>query len=258
MNPKSTRLNARQTEILDIVRHQGYATIEALAGRFETSQQTIRRDIIRMDGHGLLQRFHGGAGSIHGHGRPLYADKQNLAVQAKRKIADKAAALIKADMTVFIDVGTTAEALARSLLRSKRSLRVVTSSLGVALILAQRQGLETIVAGGALASPDGALTGSLAVSIVNMFSYDYAFIGFSGFDLDGALMDFDLRKVAVKQEAMRRAKAVVGIVDSTKYHRQATIRMAESHALDYVVSDAQPPEELKNKLAAAGVRILAA
>jgi DeoR family glycerol-3-phosphate regulon repressor len=256
MNPEPLQLNKRQAEILDIVQSQGYATIEALAAHFGTSHQTIRRDIIVMDEHRILQRFHGGAGAVNAKFRPLYADKQQLAIQAKNRIAQHIAGLVRAEMTVYLDVGTTAEAVAHAFL-GKEGFRVVTSSLNVGVILAGQPGIETILLGGVVRSGDGALVGGLATSVVETFKYDYSFIGFSGFDDDGALMDFDVGKVQVKQAAMRRSREVVAMADSSKYRRQASIRLASLSDLSCLVSDALPPPELESLLAGAGVNVVA-
>lgn len=245
-------------QVLKIVTQQGYATIDALALRFGTSHQTIRRDIIEMDRRRLLQRYHGGAGVINNRARPLYADKQQLAVNAKRAIADRAVRWVLPGMSIFIDVGTTAEALAHSLLGSGTACRVITPSLNVALTLAEQASVETIIVGGLVKSRDGAAVGELAVSTTSMFKYDYAFIGFSGFDADGSLMDFDLNKVLVKQAAIRHANTAVGLVDASKYRRQASVRLAPPGALGYLVSDAKPHQELHKKLLDSGVRMVLA
>ncbi|MFC4297297.1 DeoR/GlpR family DNA-binding transcription regulator [Castellaniella hirudinis] len=251
-------MNKRQAEILRIVTRQGYATIDALAGRFDTSHQTIRRDIIFMDHAGLLQRFHGGAGAVDGRVRPRYDDKRALALDAKHAIAAEAARRVGEKMTVFIDVGTTAEALAQCLLPLRVGCRVVTSNLNVGLALAGHPTIETVVAGGTARTRDGALVGPLAIALVEQFSFDYAFIGFSGFDTDGAPMDFDLDKVLVKRAAIGRAATAVGIIDASKYRRQASIRLAEAVALDQILSDARPPAALADALSGAGVEIILA
>ena len=51
----------RQVHILEIVREQGFASIEQLAARFEVTQQTIRRLVNALCDQGLLRRVHGGA-----------------------------------------------------------------------------------------------------------------------------------------------------------------------------------------------------
>ncbi|MER1967625.1 DeoR/GlpR family DNA-binding transcription regulator [Castellaniella sp. GW247-6E4] len=257
-SPEPARLNERQAKILRIVTRQGYATIDALAGRFDTSHQTIRRDIILMDRAGLLKRFHGGAGIVDGRERPHYDDKRHLAIEAKRAIAAEAARRIGDRMTVFIDVGTTAEALAQCLLPLRVQCRVVTPNLNVGLALAGHPTIETVVVGGTARTRDGALVGPLAIALIEQFSFDYAFIGFSGFDADGAPMDFDLDKVLVKRAAMARAATTVGIVDASKYRRQASIRLAEAGDLEQLLSDLRPPAALARVLGDAGVEIVLA
>lgn len=254
----SFSLNPRQAEILRIVNRQGYATIEALAGQFKTSQQTIRRDIIALDGRGILKRFHGGVGVAKGRARPQYDDKRQLAPEAKRAIAATAAGRIADKMTIFVDVGTTAEALAQCLAGSRRRCRVVTSNLNAGLILAGHPTIETIVTGGTARSRDGALVGPLSIALVEQFCFDYAFIGFSGFDTDGAPMDFDLDKVLVKRAAIARAILTVGMVDASKYRRQASIRLAEPGGMNLLISDAPPPSPLALALGNAGVEVVLA
>ena len=234
---RSTHLNRRQAEILDIVTRQGYAAIDELAARFKTSQQTIRRDIIRLDREGVLKRFHGGVGLANGHLRPGYEDKLHLATEAKRRIAAQAVRRIEDRMTLFLDVGTTAEALAQAMLHACRAqCRVVTASLSAALTLAEHPTIETIVAAGLVHTRDGAIVGPLAIGTIEQFSFDYAFIGFSGFDTDGAPMDFDLGKVLVKRAAIARAAMAIGLIDSSKFRRRASIRMVAPGDLDLLIS----------------------
>ena len=122
-------LNERQAALLALVRSRGYATVEWLAEHFAVSAQTVRRDIIRLDERGMLQRFHGGAGAAGASVVRLgYAEKQELAVDAKLAIGVAAARLVPNGASVFVDVGTTAEAVARAL-AGHTSLRVFTNSL---------------------------------------------------------------------------------------------------------------------------------
>lgn len=258
MNSEPAKLNKRQAELVKIVTREGYATIEALALRFNTSQQTIRRDIIALDERQILQRFHGGVGVINEDAQPLSVEVQNPAIEATQAIADTAAQWVKAKMTVFIDVGATAEALAHSLLANNAAFRVVTSSLVVALILTEQTQIETIVVAGSVKTLDGAVIGDLATSVVNMFKYDYAFISFSGFDADGSPMDFDINKVLVKQAAIRRADAVVGIADANTYRRQASVRLMDAGDLTYFISDTMPHADLNQQLVKAGVQVVVA
>lgn len=247
-------LSARQEEILTIVHHQGFATIEALARHFDVSTQTIRRDIIYLNDLQLLQRFHGGAGVREATVRLGYAEKRITAAEAKERIARLAAARIGLGETVFLDVGTTVEAVARAL-RGRSALRVFTSSLAAATILSVEQDANVFVTGGTLCGPDGSLTDDWARDAISRFRFDVAVLGFSGIDDDGALMDFDLGKVAVKQAAAARATRVIAVGESAKLLRPAIVRIFDADRVDTLVTSDAPPTLVAESLARAGVEV---
>lgn len=244
MNEGQAGLSERQKAIVAIVSEQGFATIDALARHFDVSAQSVRRDIIRLDADGLLQRFHGGAGIRETTVRLGYAEKRITASDAKERIGQAAASLIPEGAVVFLDVGTTVEAVARAL-RQKQALRVFTVSLPAAAILTGRPGIELYVFGGSVRGADGSLTGESTVAAIGRFRFDHAVIGYSGFDADGALMDFDLEKVAVKQQAIARSGTVLAVGDSSKFARHALVRVAAPEAIGRIVTESIPAEVRK-------------
>jgi DeoR family glycerol-3-phosphate regulon repressor len=242
---------ARQQRILAAVQAQGFATIEALADTLGVSAQTARREAIRLQEAGLLQRFHGGVGLPEERVRPGYALKRHAAPEAKRRIGAAVAALVPRGASVFIDVGTTAEAAARALADHGR-LRVVTVSLHVAGLLAGRPGIEVFVAGGTLRGADGSLVGVETCAALARFRCDIALIGCSGFAEDGAVMDHDLDKIAAKQAMLRAARNAVLLADAAKFARTAPALVAPAAAFGRLVTDAAPPAGLAAALAAQG------
>lgn len=237
----------RQARIVEIVSQQGFATIENLAREFGVSPQSVRRDIIRLDADGLLQRFHGGVGVCETPVRMGYAEKRTVATDAKRRIGEKAASLIPEGSVVFLDVGTTVEAVAQAL-GEKRQLRVFTASLAAAGILAGRPGIDLFVLGGAVRGIDGSVVGETTLSMLARFRFDYAVLGFSGIDRDGAPMDYDLEKVAVKQAAIDQSNHVLVVGDSSKFHKSAVVRFAGETKSLVFVTEAPPPEVTSEKL----------
>lgn len=248
-------LSARQEEILSIVHHQGFATIEALARHFDVSTQTIRRDIIHLDEMLLLQRFHGGAGVREATVRLGYAEKRITAAEAKERIARLTAARIRSGDAVFLDVGTTVEAVAREL-RGRHDLRIFTSSLAAATIFSADQGMQVFVTGGVLRGPDGALTDEWTRDAISRFRFDVAILGFSGVDDDGALMDFDLAKVAVKQLAAARASQVIAVGESAKLLRPAIVRVLAAEEIDVLVTSEAPAAPISERLVKANVDVV--
>lgn len=253
MNEVSEQLTARQREIVRIVGENGFATIDGLAQQFAVSAQSIRRDIIELDRLGVLQRFHGGAGVRDSGVRLGYAEKHGRAADAKGRIGKAAAALVQPGFAVFLDVGTTVEALAHELRQLDTACRVFTVSLAAAMILAGHAPVELHVFGGSSRGADGSLVGAGTVAAIGAIRFDAAFIGYSGFDDDGALMDFDLDKIAVKQAALRRADMTVAIGDAGKFTRAATARLAAVEDFTRLISDAAPPKPLAAIFKRAGV-----
>lgn len=244
----------RQQAILDMVRRTGFATVDALARHFGVSAQTVRRDIILLDEQRLLQRFHGGAGVRQATVRLGYAEKRVAFADAKERIGRTAADGLEDGSAVFLDVGTTVEAVARAL-RHRQGLRVFTTSLASAALLAGLPDIDLFVTGGSVRGADGSLVGEAATSALRSFRFTHAVIGFSGIDADGALMDFDLDKVAVKQAAIARARTVVAVGDASKLGRPALVRVAEPGTVRLLITDAAPAGPVTAALEGAGVTV---
>ncbi|MBT6099247.1 MAG: DeoR family transcriptional regulator, partial [Marinovum sp.] len=124
----------RHPDILEIARSQGKVTVEGLAEHFSVSLQTIRRDLSDLAETGQLERVHGGAIVASGTVNIAYSQRRELNAEAKAAIAADCAAHIPSNCSVFLNIGTTTEAVAKALLEH-RNLMVVTNNINVASIL---------------------------------------------------------------------------------------------------------------------------
>lgn len=228
-------LSERQGAILLAIEANGFVTIERLADQFGVSAQTIRRDVIAMDAEGLVQRFHGGAGA-RGDERTLrlgHEHKRSVAAGEKKRIAAKAAALVPDGSALFIDVGTTMEALAAAL-DEKNRLDVFTNSTLVAMAFNPTRH-NVHVLGGRLAGQDGSLTGEEVVLALRALRLDIALIGCSGIEPEGRVMDFDLSKIAIKRSALECARVSMLLAADAKFGKSARAEIAPLSAFDHVV-----------------------
>ncbi len=156
----------------------------------------------------------------------------------KQRIAEAIAAQIPNHASLFINIGTTTEAIARALLNHS-GLKVITNNLHVAALLSAKADFEVLLAGGTVRS-DGGVVGQAAVDFIRQFKVDYALVGISGIDEDGSLLDFDYQEVRVSQAIIDNARQVFLAADSSKFGRNAVVRLGPISLVDKVFTDHAP------------------
>ncbi len=244
----------RQERILDLTRRYGFVAIEDLAQRFSVTTQTIRRDINRLCAQSALRRYHGGAGLPSSVENLAYSARQVLCLEEKRRIATLVARHVPDQASLFINIGTTNEEVARALMAHK-GLHVITNNLNVAGILSGNPEFEIIVAGGVVRSRDRGIVGEAALDLIGQFKVDIGIIGISGIDADGNLLDFDYREVRVAQRIMANSAQVFLAADHTKFGRNAMCRSAQVEQLDALFTDQAPAQTYCEILETAGVAL---
>lgn len=247
-------LIARQNAILERAKRHGRVTVDELAAAFDVTPQTIRKDLNELCDQKLLTRVHGGAVLSSGIENVGYDARRMIASAEKEAIALAAAALIPDNASLFINIGTTTEAVARALLQHS-GLMVITNNLNVAATMRPYPQIEVVVAGGVVRRSDGGIVGEAAVDFIRQFKVDFAVIGASAIDPDGALLDYDYREVKVAQAIISNARRVVLVSDSSKFERSAPVRIGHISQVDAFVTDGCP-EALKAICAASEVELI--
>ena len=233
---------------------QGKVSTTDLSINLGVAVQTIRRDLRQLCAAGVLERVHGGAVLPSGVANIGYGDRRALNRDVKIRIAQHVAQLIPDNASLFLNIGTTTEAVAHAL-RAHQKLMVVTNNLNVANILADNPGCDVVVAGGSLRRSDGGLVGDLAAIAIARFKVDFAVIGASAIDLSGDLLDFDPEEVRVSQQIIKSARATILVADGTKFTRKAPVKIASMAQVDHFVTDRVPSEALINQCTDWGTRI---
>lgn len=229
-------LQARQNAIIDFARQVGRVNVEELAAHFSVSPQTIRKDLNELCDRKLLTRVHGGAVLTSGVENVGYEARRVIASHEKAAIGQKAAELIPNSASLFINIGTTTEAVAQALLQHT-GLMVITNNINVANTMRMHPSIEVVIAGGVLRHADGGIVGEAAVDFIRQFKVDFAIIGASAIDEDGALLDYDYREVKVAQAIIENARHVILVSDSTKFERTAPVRIGHLSQVDTFVTD---------------------
>jgi DeoR family glycerol-3-phosphate regulon repressor len=251
------KISFRQVEILDIARREGKVGVEDLARRFDVTVQTIRRDLTELDTAGQLDRVHGGAVVASGTSNFAYDERQSHLAAEKAAIGRLCASAIPNDCSVFLNIGTSTEAVAREL-RHHKNLLVITNNMNIANTLASNSDCEVVVTGGTVRRGDGGLIGTTTVNAIRSFKFDYAVIGCSALDEDGDVLDYDVQEVGVSQAIIARARAPFLVADHSKLHRSAPARICSLADVDAVFTDAPLPEPLSVACAGWGTEVCVA
>lgn len=240
----SSDLEMKQTQrhngIIELVKQQGYVSTEELVEHFSVSPQTIRRDLNELAEQNLILRHHGGAALPSSSVNTPWHDRKATQTEEKERIARKVAEQIPNGSTLFIDIGTTPEAVAHALLNHS-NLRIVTNNLNVANTLMVKEDFRIILAGGELRSRDGGIIGEATLDFISQFRLDFGILGISGIDSDGSLLEFDYHEVRTKRAIIENSRHVMLVVDHSKFGRNAMVNMGSISMVDAVYTDAPPP-----------------
>jgi DeoR family glycerol-3-phosphate regulon repressor len=251
------KLNKRQHDILSLAEQEGYVSVENLAKVFTVTQQTIRRDINYLCNQELLVRTHGGAFYSSGVNNFAYKSRKYLASDEKRGIANAVAEIIPNHSSIILNIGTTTEKVAESLL-SHQGLKVVTNNINIVQIFSQSNDAKVWLAGGKVRKSDSAVIGENTADFIKQFKVDYAVVGVSAIDNDGLLMDFDQREVMVSRAIFECSRKLILVADDIKFERTAPMVIGNISEIDILVTNIQPSPEIINLCNTNNIEIIVA
>jgi DeoR family transcriptional regulator, glycerol-3-phosphate regulon repressor len=234
----------RQDKILGKIQKLGFCTIDDLVDYCGVTPQTIRRDLNGLARKGEILRHHGGAGIVTNTENTSYKARKLSNLISKQNMAEELVSMIPDGASLFINIGTTNEIIAKALLQHK-NLKIVTNSLQVALTLGGKSDFSVVIAGGEVRYRDGGVIGVATQDFIKEFNMDFGIIGISGIDSDGSLLDFDYREVKVAQAIISNSRHVMLCADKSKFGRHAMVRLGNISQVDHFFTDTTPPSTIK-------------
>jgi DeoR family fructose operon transcriptional repressor len=246
----------RQQRILTQSRAHGRVEVAALATDLDVTQETIRRDLDRLERQGLLRRVHGGAiPSSHLDFEPGLSQRDALASSEKTRIARAALSMLPKQGTVLLDAGTTTARLAAAL-PDDAELTVVTNALPIATALASRPALTVHLVGGRVRGRTLATVDTWAVEVLAGLNVDVAVVGTNGISAERGLTTPDLAEAGVKSAMVAAGRRVIVLADSSKVGNDQFARFAELRDVDAVITDSAIASADREALSAAGPEVV--
>ncbi len=245
----------RQAEICDLVTRRGKMSVDDLAARFDTSAETIRRDLTALAEAGRIRKIHGGARPVSPLGEGVFAARMRRNALAKRKIAQKMCALVLPGQTLFLDTGSTTLICAEALVRIKR-LTIVTNSTRIADTFALGGGgADVYLLGGRYRADNAQTVGASSVCDIAGYRADTAIITVGALD-GGGVMDFSSHEAEVARAMIRSAAQTRVVADHSKFGRAAPFRVSPLADIEQLVTDKTPGSGLLGALDRAGVEVI--
>lgn len=248
----------RHLAILEIARADGRVEVAALARRLDVTPATVRRDLSEMERKGLLRRAHGGAIPIDRFAvEPAVADREAVNIVEKNRIASAALALLPTAGSVFFDAGTSTARLA-ALLPDDCELTVITHSIPIAAVLAEKPGVDLHVVGGHVRTRTLAAVGGWAADVIRTLRPDVAFLGTNGIHPVRGLSTPDVEEARVKAAIIRAARRSVVLADASKFGREDLAVVAGLDEIDTLVTNLGADAESLAGIREAGVEVIVA
>jgi DeoR family fructose operon transcriptional repressor len=229
----------RRRQIAEAVKLHGRVRLADLVQVHGVAEQTIRKDLEELQRRRLLKRTHGGAIAVEPQTEQPLSERTSQNADAKRRIGDAIARFLQPGQSVFLDSGSTLEAVAAHL--TSPNVNVLTNAIEVARLLADKPGVRHTLVGGQLRSLGGTLVGPVAQENLRKFMVDIAVLGASGLNEEGVSVA-DVAEAQLKQTAIERARKVVLAMDSSKFGRRDFAEVCSLDYIDIVFTEAADPQ----------------
>lgn len=247
----------RRGEILDRIQQEGSVKVPELSVEFKVTEETIRRDLEKLEAEGHITRTYGGAVLNKGTSADLSINiREGRNPEGKNRIAKKVAELIENGDTIMLDSSTTALFVARHL-KDKSRVTLITNSIRIPVEIAGNGGdIEVIVAGGTLRPTSLSLVGKRTSDMLDHYFVNKAIISCKG--MDPALGTFEPHEgeAEIKKKMRDNAELLILAADYTKFNRKSFTKTMEARQIDILVTDRQLPPESEEQLKRQNVRVI--
>jgi len=251
-------IGQRRKYILDHIVKDGFVKVSELAESLGVTQTTIRKDLNYLEAQGVLQRAHGSAIPSSQQIMDInLSAKKLINYEAKQKIAEKAASLIKSDDSILIASGSTITLFAEAL-KPKGRLNVVSISVNISAHLGDIPGITVMQVGGILYGNTLSVLGAEASNTIENLFCSKVFFGVDGIDLDYGITCGTGEEASITQKMIQSSQTSIVLADSSKVGKRGFARICELGDIDVLITDSGMPMETRQRIENMGVKLIIA
>ncbi len=246
----------RRNEILALLKEEGKVIVADLSKKYSVTEETIRRDLEKIEGDGFAERTYGGAVLKENDKEDLpFLVRKRVNVEAKKRIAATIAEMIQDGERIMLDNSTTALFVAKEI-RSKKNMTVITNSIEILLELSDVKDWRVFATGGTLRAGSLAFVGYQAERMVDEYYVDKAILSCKGVDYHKGFTDSNELDAGIKKQMFKAAATKIMAVDSGKFGRISFTRIEGFTDVDVVVTDYEMDEDWTEKMQDCNVKVV--
>ncbi len=232
----------RRNAILSKLAIEGKVIVADLSQDFGVTEETIRRDLEKLDNEGLAKKTYGGAVANQTVTVDLpYSVRKRANVERKQRIAEKIAQMIHDGDYIMLDASSTAIFVIKYI-KSLKNITLITNSVEILLELADKEGWNILSTGGALKEGALSLVGASAEKMIRGFHVNLAVCSSKGIDISMGITDSNEKDSQIKQAIFSAADRRILAIDGTKFDKISFVKVCDVRDVDTIVTDEAPSE----------------
>ncbi len=246
----------RKNEILSKIMFDGKVVVSDLAALYGVTEETIRRDLEKLEAEGFAKKTYGGAVKSDSMTVDLpYTVRKLTNVDSKKYIAEKIGSLIKDGDSILLDASTTALFTVKSIFH-KKNLTIITNSVEILLDLPIGNDWKVISTGGAYHQDSMSFRSVSSVTAIEKYHVDIAVMSCKGIDIQKGITDTSEENAEIKKAFIRNAKKRILAVDHTKFDKVSFVEVASNNDVDIIVTDVIPSEKWISEFDSRGIQLI--
>ncbi|MDF2843993.1 MAG: DeoR family transcriptional regulator [Herbinix sp.] len=249
-------IEERQTKIISQLNSMGRIDVSELANIFQTSKETIRRDLNDLEKAGMLKRTHGGAilpnlpgelitssptsqtKSYNAPGETPVAERSFWHVAEKQAICKLAASYIEHEDTIFIDNSSTCIYLYQYI-PADIQVTILTNSIQFLLECSKNLSPHhTIVClGGIFKNTNLSIFGNTTIKNAQQYFPNKSFISCTGIISETQITDSGIQEIDIKKTLIKSSQEVFLLADYSKFKQIGPVYLGSFADIDYLITD---------------------
>lgn len=234
----------RRNAILEKLQAEKRVVVSELSQIYDVSEETIRRDLEKLENDGFAIKSYGGAVINENANLDFpFNVRKNWNVVEKQKIADMITGMVEDGERLILDASSTAVAIVKQL-KEKKNLTLITNSVEIIVETANMLSDWTVLSTGGILKESGlALVGPQTERMLKSYRVDKAIISAKAVWKEEGFFDTDELHAANKRTMLYAAKERILAVDYSKFGKTAFTKIGDFSDITTVVTDKKPSEE---------------